>query len=103
MTGLQSSIKHLHVSKLAAIFWEHNIIRALCTITTATGVAETELEQLRHELHAAHGQAQYLNQQWADIHADLLEERDRHEVQPFTCINPSPEPCKQSPVWNLSM
>lgn len=66
-----------------------SIIRALCTSTSATGGAETELEQLRHELHAAHGQAQYLNQQWADIHADLLEERDRHEVLPFTCIDSS--------------
>ena len=43
--------------------------------------AETELEQMRHEVEAAQGQAQYLNQQWADIHADLLEERDRHEVR----------------------
>jgi len=43
--------------------------------------AETELEDLRHEVEAAQGQAQYLNQQWADIHADLLEERDRHEVR----------------------
>ncbi len=48
-------------------------------------LSETELEQMRHEVEAAQGQAQYLNQQWADIHADLLEERDRHEVRtPFT-------------------
>ena len=66
-----------------------NITTALCTSTSATGGADTELEQLRHELHAAHGQAQYLNQQWADVHADLLEERDRHEVLPITCIDPS--------------
>jgi len=53
--------------------------------------AETELEGVRHEVEAAQGQAQYLNQQWADIHADLLEERDRHEVcTPITsCPHPS--------------
>lgn len=53
--------------------------------------AETEVEQLRHEAEAAQGQAHYLNQQWADIHADLLQERDRHEVcRPITsCPHPS--------------
>jgi len=53
--------------------------------------AETELEGVRHEVEAAQGQAQYLNQQWADIHADLLEERDSHEVcTPITsCPHPS--------------
>ena len=53
--------------------------------------AETELKQLRHEVEAAQGQAHYLNQQWADIHADLLQEQDRHEVcTPITsCPHPS--------------
>ena len=61
-------------------------------------IAETELEQLRHEVAAAQGQAQYLNQQWADIHADLLEERDRHEVRmpitscPHTSLAPHVHP-----------
>ena len=57
-------------------------------------IAEIELDQVRHEVEAAQGQAQYLNQQWADIRADLVEERDRHEVRmpttscPHTSLTP---------------
>ncbi len=43
-------------------------------------VAETELANVQSDLSAAHAQAQYMDQQWADIHADMLEERDRCQV-----------------------
>ena len=43
-------------------------------------LADSELTQARAEVRLAHGQTQYLSQQWADVHAGLLEERELHEV-----------------------
>lgn len=42
--------------------------------------AETELAQARIEVSEAHDQTEYLSKQWAEMHADLLTERNLHEV-----------------------
>lgn len=43
-------------------------------------VAETELAQARSEAREALEQTEYLSKQWAEMHSELLAERNLHEV-----------------------
>ncbi|DBA79940.1 TPA: hypothetical protein ACH3X1_008147 [Trebouxia sp. C0004] len=74
LTALQ---RQYEINTENGLYWQQ---AAQATATKLT-LAETELKQMRHEVEAAQGQAQYLNQQWADIHTDLLEGRDTHEAR----------------------
>ena len=66
--------------RLAAGAFNHE---CQCAVTAA----ETELAQVRDDLRAAHSQTHYLSQQWANMHADLLAERDLHEAStPVTTL-----------------
>lgn len=46
--------------------------------------AETELAQARTEVREANEHMEYLSKQWTEMHADLLTERDLHEVN-YSC------------------
>ncbi|KAL0024312.1 hypothetical protein WJX79_006938 [Trebouxia sp. C0005] len=103
LTALQ---RQYEINKEDGLYWQQTAQAK----ATQLAMAETELEQLRHEVAAAQGQAQYLNQQWADIHADLLEERDRHEARrasparTTSHLRTNPTPAKHRPPtarWHL--
>ncbi|KAA6416949.1 MAG: hypothetical protein FRX49_13090 [Trebouxia sp. A1-2] len=103
LTALQ---RQYEINKEDGLYWQQTAQAK----ATQLAMAETELEQLRHEVAAAQGQAQYLNQQWADIHADLLEERDRHEARrasparTTSHLRTNPTPAKHRPTtarWHL--
>lgn len=52
----------------------------ICLLACHVIVAEVELAQTRSEAREAHEQTEYLSKQWAEMHSELLAERNLHEV-----------------------